>query len=205
MSQLVRDTGTRSVRLLWGAILTALAVGCGVFTPSWGFAGGMGAIVFGVAGISVIAAAFAFAGRGPCPSCNREMLAVPRDSDGVACSACGAYAQVRAAVMHPTPADAVASTPVYGVTVAPGTQPAFPAMCVGCGQPATVSRPWNLTKTVIGAPGVGRIVDKWTIAVPLCAQHGQLNKLGLPTGITSYQGKVQLQSHRAWLLTTGRS
>lgn len=201
---LTRDTASRTMKLAYGTVLTVLAVVCGYLATLYGALPGVGAFIFGVSGISVIVAAFGFTGTGPCPSCGKPIVDVPRDMPGVPCSGCGAYAIVREARMYPTPDDHVASMTTYGYAVESGAQPPFPPFCVGCGVASTQTVAWELSRTVIGAPGVGRIVKKWSIQVPMCPIHATPGSLGLPTGITSSGGTIQIRSYRVWLALTGR-
>lgn len=202
---LTSESGSRNAKRAYGAILIVLAAGCGYLATRYGVPAGIGAAIFGVAGLSAFLASFGFSGTAPCPSCGKAMTGLPREMAGAPCASCGAYAVVRDGRVYPTPADHVASSTVYSFAVEPGTQPSFPPLCVGCGAPATQHVPWELTKTVVGAPGVGRVLRKWSIQVPMCAAHAKPGALGLPTGITSFGGSVQIQSHRAWLALTGKT
>ncbi|MEI8256515.1 MAG: hypothetical protein WCJ30_12650 [Deltaproteobacteria bacterium] len=202
---LVRDTGARNLKVGYGSVLLVGAGVCGYLATLYGFMPGMGAFVLGIAGLSVVGTAFGFTGSGPCPTCGKQLSDVPKNSAGVPCPACGAYATVSAARIFPTADDAVAPQTTYAVRIEPGTQPPFPPLCVGCSKPAAARLPWKLRRTVVGAPGVGRIVREWSIDVPFCETHGRPGALGLPTGITSVDGTIMVQSHRVWRALTGRA
>ena len=202
---LVRDIKSLAFKLGAGIVLLGLATGCGVLATHYGFMAGLGAAIFGVAGLSLTVTAFRFTGRGPCPSCGKEMSDVPAETDGARCAHCGAYALVRASTMTVTPETAVAREPIYEIEIEPGAQPAFPELCVGCGAPAVKTLPWELKKEIGGVPGIARTARKWSIDVPFCERHGAPGPLGLPTGIHSFEHKITIQSYLVWLRTTGRA
>lgn len=195
---LVVDRGAARTKRIGGLGMVLLAAGLGYLATLHGFLAGMGAFVFGVAGLSLLAASFGFAGKGPCPSCGAEIPDVPCESEGVPCPGCGAYAIVKDAHLHRTPDDHVAGTSLYAVRVEVGQEPGFAPLCVSCGAPAAGSLPRAMSKTAASAPGVGRVVRKWTIWLPLCARHQTLDSLGNPPGVTSYEGCLMISSHRAW-------
>lgn len=201
---LVGDAGARRNKLLAGGVLLALGVVGAVLTPRYGFMAGLGAAIFGISGLSVLLAGLGFSGRGPCPSCGAEVRDVPKDAEAIRCSGCGQYCLARAAHLFPTPPDHVATHGVYAVTVEPGTQPDFHGRCAACGQPATRTLPRELSATVVGAPGVARVVRQWTIDVAVCDAHAAPDSLGNPQGVTSYQKELQVAAYATWRAMTGR-
>jgi hypothetical protein len=199
------DPGSRRMKIAYGCVLLVLTAICGALVPSYGFMPGMGAFLFGVAGLAVIVGAMTSAtGKGPCPGCGALLTDVPFDVEATACTKCGAFAIARGGRLFPTPEDNVASHGVYPVRIEPGTQPDFRGMCVACGAPATASAPREMSKTVVGAPGVGRLVKKWSIAVPACAAHAAPDTNGNTAGVTSFGGTLSIRSYRAWRAAMGR-
>jgi predicted RNA-binding Zn-ribbon protein involved in translation (DUF1610 family) len=181
-----------------GAVLLFTAAGLGYLAATFGFAAGMGAFIAGIAGLSLLGASFSFAGTGPCPSCGATLVDVPRDLPGYPCPGCGEYAIVRGACLHRTPPEHVASSSTYAIAVSPEQAPLFGGMCVSCGAPATTTVARQMRKTVVGAPGVGRVVRTWPLPLPVCAAHAQLDSLGNPRGVTSSQGTLLVSSYAAW-------
>jgi hypothetical protein len=201
------DPGSKRIKLAYGALLLLVAGVCGALVPSYGFFPGMGALIFGVAAVSVIVGALVVkTGKAPCPSCGAELADVGYDAEAVPCEKCGAFAMTRAGRIHTTPVDHVAAQSVYPIALAPGQPypPAAASLCVACGSPATTRGEREMTKTVVGAPGVGRIVKKWTISRPVCAAHSAPDANGNVGGVTSYEGRLSIRSHRAWRMATGR-
>jgi len=198
-TKLEKDVKSRNQKLVWGAILLVACGGLVYLATIYGFMAGMGAAILGIAGLSVFAGALlAFQGCGPCPKCGALLSDVPRDLDGVFCSGCSDYLVVKDGVVDVTQEDRVASAPTYPIRVEGGTQPALPGLCLACGQAATQEVERELSATVIGAPGVGRIVKKWTAALPFCAEHAALDELGNPTGLISVGAELRITSYRAW-------
>lgn len=195
---LVVDAGSRRHKLLGGVAMLLLATGLGFLAPRFGFFAGMGAVIFGIAGLSLFLTSFGFSGKGPCPTCGAELTDVPREVEGVYCKGCSSMVLVRDAKLFVTPKDYVAKHGIYPVKVEPGTQPDFRGMCACCGKPATSEFPRELSVTVVGAPGVGRIVKTWKIGVAVCGEHVTPDSLGNPKGVISFQGNLSIASHAAW-------
>lgn len=154
---LTADAASKRNKLIYGSVLLAVAGVCGFLATLYGFMAGMGAAIFGISGISMIAAGFSYSGRGPCPTCGKELVDLPRDVEARFCAGCGNCAIVREARLFATPPDHVAKHSIYPVVIEPGTQPDFHGLCVTCGRPATTSLPRELTKTV--ALRAGRRAD----------------------------------------------
>lgn len=202
---LTADGTSRMHLRVYGLVLLAVAGGLGAMTPSWGFMAGLGAFFFGIAAITVLVGSFGYMGRGPCPSCGNELTAVPKDIDGFPCARCGEYAIVRGASLFPTPADTVAASPCYEIALEPGQPSPFGSLCVGCGRPAARNISHELTRTVVGLPTMPRVVKRWSIEVPHCEEHAKPTSLGLPSGMTSFDGRVKVASYRVWAIATGRA
>jgi hypothetical protein len=202
---LENDSGSRRIRIAYGCVLLVLTAICGALVPSHGFMPGMCAVLFGVAGLAVIVGSMTNAtGTGPCPGCGAILTDVPLEVEATACTNCGAFAIARGGRLFPTPEDNVASHAVYPVILEPGAQPDFRGMCVACGAPATASAQREMSKTVVGAPGVGRLVKDWSIAVPACAAHAAPDANGNIAGVTSFGGTLSIRSYRAWRAAMGR-
>lgn len=201
---LVADAGSRRSKLLGGVAMLLLATGLGFLAPRFGFFAGLGAVIFGIAGLSLFLTSLGFSGKGPCPHCQAELKDVPREVEGVFCRGCGSMVLVRDAKLFVTPKDYVARYGIYPVKVVPGTQPDFRGLCACCGKPSSSEVPRELSVTVVGAPGVGRIVKTWKIGVAVCSEHVTPDSLGNPKGVTSFQGNLAIASHAAWRAMTKR-
>ncbi len=202
---LTTDEGAKRNKLIGAAVLLVLAAGCGYLATLYGFMAGMGAAIFGIAGLSVLASAFGFAGVGHCPTCGKEMRDLPRDTEAASCRCCGNFAIIRDAKLFPTPPDHVAKSSAYRIDIEPGVQPNFRGLCATCGKPATTSLPRELTKDVVGVPGVGRLAKTWTIDIAVCDEHSKPDSLGNPAGVTSFGGSLSISSHRTWRAITAKS
>ena len=84
--------------------------------------------------------------------------------------------------------------PCYTITIPVGEQPRLGTRCVCCAQPATSKAPYEMRKTVAGAPGVGRLVKRWTVELPVCASHTTLRP-GID--VQSGEGVLRIKSFTA--------
>ena len=177
--------------------MVLLAVGLGWLATRVGFMAGMGAFIFGVAGLSLLAAGFAYSGKAPCPYCRAELTDLRREADGAYCGACNDYALVKDGGIYRMPEAHVAAMPTYALKVEPGTQPRLSA-CVRCGSEAASTMKHQLRKTLVGVPGVGRVVKTWPIQVPVCTNHAAPTQTGMPQGVFSGEGTMTVSSYRVW-------
>lgn len=194
---LVKDRSLPQRKAVYGLGMIALAVGLGFLVPRYGFMAGMGAFIVGAAGLGVVVSAFAFSGRGPCPTCGAELRGVPKDAAGVLCSSCRRYAISRDGHLFSTPDDHIAAEPIYEIRVEPGHDP-LPHLCVACGAPAEASVERELQDTIIGVQTVARVFERWTVSIPLCARHDTRDSLGNPPGLRTFENLVTVGSYRTW-------
>lgn len=187
------DTGSSRQKLVGGLVLLGLSAGLAWLARSHGFMAGLGAAVFGIAGLSLLAASRAFSGKGPCPLCRRELTGVPRDIDGLRCHHCQDYVHVKDGQMYATPSDFVATYAVYGLEVEVGAQPALGHRCLRCAEPATATTPKDMI-TSVRVPGVASRTTTWTIQLPVCSAHAG------PAGVSalSMQKTLLMRSYAAW-------
>lgn len=192
--ELESASGSAVPKVLGALVLLAVCAGLAWLAVDWGFAAGLGALIFGVSGLSLLATAFAWTGRGACTACGKTIDELPSDLEAVRCPHCGVWHRIAGKRMSRTPDDHVASFPCYTITIPVGEQPRLGTRCVCCAQPATSKAPYEMRKTVAGAPGVGRLVKRWTVELPVCASHTTLRP-GID--VQSGEGVLRIKSFAA--------
>lgn len=201
---LTPDRGGQVKRALFGLVWLIVAGVLGYLATIYGFMAGLGSFIFGLAGISLIAMSFTFMGKGPCPACNTEMRGISKNEEAAHCGNCGDYSVAREGQLFRTPENHVTAESSYPIELEAEKDPGFPAACVTCGAPAVTAHPRELEKTIVGVPGVGKVLKKWTVALPLCERHQTPDSLGNPPGVTSFENVVKISSYRVWREMRGR-